>query len=32
VIGLVAAAILGLGLGYLVVRWLFPESELLQLW
>jgi hypothetical protein len=32
VVGLVAAAILGLGLGYLVVSWLFPESEILRLW
>jgi molecular chaperone DnaK len=31
-IGLVISAILGLGLGYLIVSWLFPGSGILNLW
>jgi len=31
-IGFVVSAIVGLGLGYLVVSWLFPQSGLLRLW
>jgi hypothetical protein len=32
VVGFGISVILGLGLGYLVVSWLFPESGILQLW
>ena len=32
VIGFGISIVLGLGLGYLVVCWLFPESTILQLW
>jgi len=32
VLGFVGSAIVGLGLGYLLVSWLFPESGILQLW
>ncbi len=32
VVGLIVSAIIGLGLGYLIVSWLFPESGLLRLW
>ena len=31
-VGFVGSAIIGLGLGYLLVSWLFPESGILQLW
>jgi len=32
VVGFVASAIIGLGLGYLLISWLFPESGILRFW